>query len=105
MARNAKIIAADVTLKRAFPKDLAAPQLLFDFAAWPSNWTKREIGVYRLKPRDAAGYVPSGVSIEDDLALFFDLSDGGWAAPLERSLPLTNTPAPPKPLPPRARLS
>ena len=80
MARNTKIIAADVTLKRAFPKDIAPPQLLFDFAAWLSQRTKREIGAYFLKPQhEASDYVPSGVSIENDLALFFSLTDGSAA--------------------------
>lgn len=76
MARNPKIIAADATLSRAFPNDIAPPQLLFDFADWLSERSKREIGVYMLRPSDASHYVPAGVPIENDLALFFSLVDG-----------------------------
>ena len=79
MARNTKIIAADDTLRRAFPQDIAPPQLLFDFAAWLSERTKRELGYYTLKPRDASDYVPAGVPVDDDLALFFRLSEGSAA--------------------------
>ena len=79
MARNTKIIAADDTLRRTFPKDIAPPQLLFDFAAWLSQRTKRELGYYTLKPRSPSDYVPAGVPVEDDLALFFRLSEGSAA--------------------------
>lgn len=76
MARNANTIATEAGLKRAFPKDIPPPRLLFDFAAWLSERARREIGYYALKPGNPSDYVPAGVPVENDLALFFGLSDG-----------------------------
>ncbi|MEL6544304.1 MAG: hypothetical protein AAFQ82_06740 [Myxococcota bacterium] len=84
MARNPNI-AADRTLARAFPSDIPAPQLLFDFTAWLAAKSKRQLGVFRVKPRSANDYVPAGVPIARDFALFVELSEGSagglWFVP------------------------
>lgn len=72
-------VGTDAELKRAFPKAITPPQLLFDFANWYRDQPAGSIGGIELFDRDAEELMPPRATCRDDFALFINMPDGGAA--------------------------
>ncbi len=79
MARRNCPIASDAELAESFPADIAVPALLFDYAGWLRGQKTAERSATFMAPRYASDYVPAGVPVDDDFALFINLGDGSAA--------------------------